>query len=129
MFPIDYALTMAMAISHVTIIPSDSNPRTLVRDLPPQQSYQVPQRKDRQSHHSPNRENHVQQEILVGGHLIHSRAQVVGTIVTEDVADPVDSSGHRVAWLVFVNAGQKSCLLAIPWYGEREGLEPRLSLE
>lgn len=42
---------------------------------------------------------------------------MAGTVVTEDVVDPVHSSGHRVAWLVFVNVGEKLSLLAVPVYG------------
>lgn len=114
MFPVGHALTVAMSIGHVTIIPGDSNSSTLVPDLPPQQSYQVPQGKAGQSQGSRYRENHIQQEVLVGRHLVHGRAQVVGTVVTEDVVDPVDGPGNRVAWLVFVNVGQTLCLLAVP---------------
>lgn len=31
---------------------------------------------------------------------------MVGTVVTEDIANPVDSPGDRVAWLIFVNVGE-----------------------
>lgn len=57
---------------------------------------------------------------MVGGHLIYSGAQVVGTVVTEDVADPVGGSGHRMAWLVFVDVGQNTCLLAVPRQEDRD---------
>lgn len=42
---------------------------------------------------------------------------MASTVVTEDVVDPVHSPGHRVAWLVLVNVGQKLSLLAVPVYG------------
>lgn len=118
MLPIGHTLAMAMSIGDVTIIPGDATASALVPDLPPQQSYQPPQGKDGQSQGSPYCENHIQQKVLVGGHLVYGGAQVVGTLVTEDVADPVDGPGHRVAWLVFVNVGEKTCLLAVPTQGE-----------
>lgn len=120
MFPVGHALAMAMAIGHVTIIPGDAISSGLVLDLPPQRPYQPSQGKETQSQGSPYRENHIQQEVLVGGHLVHSGAQVIGTMVTEDVADPIDGPGHRVAWLVFVNVGEQTCLLAVPRYGKTE---------
>lgn len=113
-FPIAHALTVAMSIGHATIIPGDVNSSSLVHNLPPQQSYQLPQGKASQSQGCPYNENHIQQEVLVKRHSIHGRAQVVGTIVTEDVADPVGRPVNRVARLVFVNVGQKLCLLAVP---------------
>lgn len=118
MFPVDHALAMAMSIGHVTIIPGDAAPSALVLDLlPPQQSYQPLQGKVGQSQGNPHSENHIQQEVLVGGHLVYSGAQVFGTVVTKDVADPVGGPGHRVAWLVFMNVGEKTRLLPIPKVG------------
>lgn len=114
MFTIGHAFTMAMSIDHVAIISNGTTSFVLVPELYPQQSSQSTQGKDAHSHDSHNGENDIQQEILVRRHLIYGRAQVVGTIMTEEVADPVDGSGHRVAWLVFVNGGEKVCLLAVP---------------
>lgn len=48
---------------------------------------------------------------------------MAGTTVTQDVVDPVDSSGHRVAWLVFVNGGEQACLLAVPRKGDTGGTQ------
>lgn len=81
-FPVGHALAMAMSIGHVTIIPGDTTSSALVPSLPPQQSYQPSQGKDDQSQGSPYSENHIQQEVLVGGHLVYGGAQVVGTVVT-----------------------------------------------
>lgn len=36
------------------------------------------------------------------------------TVVTENIADPVNSPAHRVAWLIFVNIGEITGLLAVP---------------
>lgn len=105
---------MAMSVGHVAIIPGDATSSALVPDLPPQHSYQPPQDEAAQSQGSPYGDNHIHQEVLVGRHLVYGRAQMVGTVVTEDVADPVDGPAHRVAWLVFVNVGEKTCLLAVP---------------
>lgn len=109
---------MAVSVGHATIIPGEATSSALVPGVPPQQSDQPLQSKEAQSQSSHDGENHIQQEVLVGGHLVYGRAQVVGTVVTEDVADPVDGPGHRVAWLVFVNVGEKTCLLAVPVWRE-----------
>lgn len=82
MFPVGHALAMAMSIGHVTIIPSVANSSALLPGLSPQQSYQPSQDKDGQSYGGPYSENHIQQEVLVGGHLIYGGAQVVGTLMT-----------------------------------------------
>lgn len=114
MFPVGHALAMAMSIGHVTVIPGDTASSALVPDLAPQQSYQPLQGKGSQSQGSSYSENHIQQKVLVGRHLVYGGAQVVGTVVTEDVADPVNGPGHGVAWLVLVNVGENTCLLAVP---------------
>lgn len=114
MFPIGHDLIMAMSIGHVTIIPGVTTSSALIPDLLPQQSHQLVQGKAGQSQRNSYSGDHIQQEILVGGHLVYGGAQVVGTLVTEDVADPIDSSGHGVARLVFVNVGEKTCLLTVP---------------
>lgn len=114
MLPIGQALAMTMSVGHVTVIVGDAISSSLVIGLPPQHSYQPSQCKDKQSQGRSYSENHIQQEVLVGGHVVHSGAKVVGTVVTQDVADPVDGPGHWMAWLVFVNVGKSLCLLAVP---------------
>lgn len=42
---------------------------------------------------------------------------MAGTIVTQDVVDPVHSPTNRVTRLVFVNVGEELSLLAVPVYG------------
>lgn len=121
MFPVSHALIMAMSVGHVPIIPGVTPYSARVPNLPPQQPYQPVQGKTAQSQGSPYSDNHIQQEVLVRVYLVYGGAQVIGTVVTEDVADPVDSSGHRVARLVFVNVGEKTCLLAVPMVGETAG--------
>lgn len=116
MFPVGHAFIMAMSIGHVSIIPSGTASSALV---PLKQSEQSAQGKDSQSQGSSHCDDHIQQEVLVGGHLVYGGAQVVGTVVTEDVADPVGSSGDGMAWLVFVNVGENTCLLAVPTQEDR----------
>lgn len=48
---------------------------------------------------------------------------MAGTVVAENIADPVNSPGHGVAWLIFVNIGKIACLLAVP--GQAGGAEVR----
>lgn len=111
-FPIGNGLAMAMSIGHVTIIPDDTS-SAVVPDFPPQQSYQPTKSKAHESQASHYGNNHIQQEVLVGVHIVYSWAQVAGAIVAEDIVDPIDCSGHWVAWLVFVNVGKKTRLLAV----------------
>lgn len=105
---------MAMSVGHVTILPGVTTSFALVPDLASEQPYQLLQGKAGQGQGSSYSDYHIQQKVLVGGHLVHGGAQMAGTVVTEDVADPVGGSGRRVAWLVFVNLGEKTRLLAVP---------------
>lgn len=114
MLPIGEAVTVAMTIGHDGIIPSYV---ALVAESTTKHPKYLPQEKAAQSQGSANGEDHVQEEVLVWRYLIHSRAQVAGTIVTEDVVYPVHSPAHRVARLVFVNVGEELSLLAVPVYG------------
>lgn len=113
MLPIGQAVTVAMTIGHEAIIPSYI---ALVSEPTKNPKY-LPQEKAAQSQSSANGEDHVQEEVLVWRYLVHSRAQVAGTIVTEDVVYPVHSPAHRVARLVFVNVGEELSLLAVSVYG------------
>lgn len=114
MLPIGQAVTVAMTIGHDAIIPAEV---TLISEPTAKHLKYLPQEKAAQSQGSANGEDHVQEEVLVWRYLVHSRAQVAGTIVTEDVVDPVHSPAHRVARLVFVNVGEELSLLAVPVYG------------
>lgn len=114
MLPIGQAFTVAMTIGHDTIIPADV---ALISKPTAKHPKYLPQEKATQSQCSTNGEDHVQEEVLVWRYLVHSRAQVAGTFVTEDVVDPVHSPAHRVARLVFVNVGEELSLLAVPVYG------------
>lgn len=114
MFPVGQALTVTMSICQGAVIPGDFHSFVMVPALPLQQTYQLPQGEDGQSHAGPKSKNYIQQEVLDERHIVHGRAQVAGTVVTEHVVDPVDGPGHRVAWLVFVNFGKQLCLTAVP---------------
>lgn len=61
----------------------------------------------------------VQQEVLVDGDAVDSRAQVLGAAVPQDVADPVNGARHWMARLIFVDLGQLQGFLSIPERGGR----------
>lgn len=114
MLPIGQAVTVAMTIGHDAIIPTDV---ALISEPTAKHPKYLPQEKAAQSQGSANGEDHVQEEVLVWRYLVHSWAQVAGTIVTQDVVDPVHSPTNRVTRLVFVNVGEELSLLAVPVYG------------
>lgn len=103
-----------MTVGHDAITPADV---TLISEPTAKHPKYLPQEKAAQSQGSADGEDHVQEEVLEWRYLVHSRAQVDCTVVTEDVVDPVHSPAHRVARLVFVNVGEESSLLAVPVYG------------
>lgn len=114
MLPIGQALTVAMTVGHDARIPGDA---TLTSEPRAKHSEHLPQEEADQGQDGTEGEGHVQQEVLVGRHLVHSRAQVAGAVVTQDVVDPVHSPAHRVARLVLVDGGQALSLLAVPECG------------
>lgn len=82
-FPVGHALAMAVSVGRVAVIPGDAAAfSALVPGLPPQPSYQPSQCEDDQKNGGPYSDNHIQQEVLIGGHVVYGGAQVVGTVVT-----------------------------------------------
>lgn len=67
--PIGHALAVAMTIGHDATIPGDV---TLISEPIAQQSKHLPQGKANQSQDGTYGEDHIQQEVLVWGHLVHS---------------------------------------------------------
>lgn len=73
----------------------------------------------------------VQQEVLVDGDAVDGRAQVLGTMVPQDVVDPVNGTCHWMARLIFVDLGQLQGFFSIPekWVNKKQKKEGRTSHE
>lgn len=118
--PVGNALRVAVSIGHAAIHSS-----VLVPILGPEEMYQPTQQEHYQSASSSNNKNHIQEEVLVRGHFVYSWAQVVSSVVTEDVADPVHSPGDWVTWLIFVDVGEETSLLAVPGDRKTAGMKDK----
>lgn len=100
--PVGDAATMTVSVGGAAFIP-DGTSSAVVCGLSPEQSRQPAQGVDGESYAYCDRNNYIQQEILIGGHFVHGRSKVVCPFVPENVANPIDGPGHRVARLIFVN--------------------------
>lgn len=102
--PVGDAASMTVSVGRAAIIP-DGASSGVVHGLSPEQSHQASQGKDSERHGYCDRKNDIQQKILIEGDFVHSGSKVVCSFVPENVANPIDSPGHWVARLIFVNVG------------------------